>query len=188
MSKNIFTWDWILPSSVTTQCVDEFVGQHIKLNKINVDKTQKAKLGLFAMLSHSKIGLCSMFWTQRLCYVDYNGPSGARWTAFDSTAGFYCPTSARKSATTTLLLTENSSAGTSSENDSKTNPYPVQVSSFASDLCLDDLVGKNWKSVIFKSGSSRSSYATCCRVIGFASVLWEIILYLLQFCGNVLSK
>ena len=60
------TWAWILPSSVTTQWVEELVGQHRKLITINVVKAQKAKLGLKPIFRPHAIDFVdfdSMFWS-----------------------------------------------------------------------------------------------------------------------------
>ena len=120
------TWAWILPSSVTTQWVEELVGQHRKLITINVVKAQKAKLGLKPIFRPHAIDFRGL-WLNVLKQLDsVTMTTMAAWAqswATTATAGSVDSLSARRywehrrvDAKLLLPTSENPSCGTYSPN------------------------------------------------------------------------
>ena len=116
------TWAWILPSSVTTQWVEELVGQHRKLITINVVKAQKAKLGLKPIFRPHAIDFRGL-WLNVLKQLDsVTMTTMAAWAqswATTATAGSVDSLSARRywehrrvDAKLLLPTSENPSCGT----------------------------------------------------------------------------
>ena len=110
------TWAWILPSSVTTQWVEELVGQHRKLITIKVAMTPKAKLGLKAIF-RPLIGVVD-FVTQcfevLVCYDDDNGRVSTKlsnncnsWLVLLSSSGLHSTWAHAATENTLKLLLRN---------------------------------------------------------------------------------